>query len=195
MWQAIRDPDPDGGERLTFTAAGAAISFRDVLAGWRDEPGFRETTLTALAATGMPSFFWEMPPLDVTTLDRPYECMVLPAIGLDRLEPDPAAFAQKFAAAPDTPIVVFDNLGGDATLVAPRPLAPFSAYGHIAAFVRAAPAAQRHALLRAVSETATARLSARPLWLSTSGLGVVWLHVRLDAKPKYYACDRYRRRT
>ena len=24
------------------------------------------------------------------------------------------------------------------------------------------------------------------LWVSTSGLGVYWLHVRLDSYPKYY---------
>ena len=25
-----------------------------------------------------------------------------------------------------------------------------------------------------------------PVWTSTSGLGVYWLHVRLDSRPKYY---------
>ena len=26
------------------------------------------------------------------------------------------------------------------------------------------------------------------LWVSTSGLGVFWLHLRLDSYPKYYFC-------
>ena len=30
-----------------------------------------------------------------------------------------------------------------------------------------------------------------PLWVSTAGLGVSWLHVRLDARPKYYRHDAY----
>jgi len=30
------------------------------------------------------------------------------------------------------------------------------------------------------------RLADTPLWLSTAGLGVSWLHVRLDTRPKYY---------
>lgn len=31
-----------------------------------------------------------------------------------------------------------------------------------------------------------------PIWLSTSGLGVYWLHVRLDTRPKYYNHDEYK---
>ena len=30
------------------------------------------------------------------------------------------------------------------------------------------------------------------IWLSTSGLGVYWLHVRLDTRPKYYQYAPYR---
>ena len=29
-------------------------------------------------------------------------------------------------------------------------------------------------------------------WISTAGLGVPWVHVRLDRRPKYYQYDRYR---
>jgi len=31
-----------------------------------------------------------------------------------------------------------------------------------------------------------------PRWLSTSGLGVSYLHVRIDKRPKYYSFDEYR---
>ena len=34
--------------------------------------------------------------------------------------------------------------------------------------------------------------SQRPLWLSTNGLGVAWLHARIDARPKYYSHRPYR---
>lgn len=30
------------------------------------------------------------------------------------------------------------------------------------------------------------RISGNPVWLSISGLGVYWLRIRLDARPKYY---------
>ncbi len=31
-----------------------------------------------------------------------------------------------------------------------------------------------------------------PLWLSTAGGGVAWLHVRLDSRPKYYGYSPYK---
>lgn len=31
-----------------------------------------------------------------------------------------------------------------------------------------------------------------PFWLSTAGMGVSWLHVRLDERPKYYRFQEYR---
>mmetsp|Transcript_9405 Transcript_9405/g.21189 ORF Transcript_9405/g.21189 Transcript_9405/m.21189 type:complete len:541 (+) Transcript_9405:444-2066(+) len=36
------------------------------------------------------------------------------------------------------------------------------------------------------STLATSWAAADPVWLSTSGMGVPWLHVRLDSSPKYY---------
>jgi hypothetical protein len=81
-------------------------------------------------------------------------------------------------------VVAFANLGGDAFLVAPTPRAEPATYTHLAAFARGAPTTQQHAF--------TERLSDRPLWLSTNGLGVAWLHARLDSRPKYYSYPPYR---
>jgi len=39
------------------------------------------------------------------------------------------------------------------------------------------------------------RLGPRPVWLSTAGGGVAWLHVRLDDRPKYYGYAQYRNAT
>ncbi|KAK1864801.1 hypothetical protein I4F81_007343 [Pyropia yezoensis] len=68
-------------------------------------------------------------------------------------------------------------------------------YAHIGAFVRGAPAPAVAALWAAVGDAVTARLATndgRPLWVSTAGLGVPWLHVRLDNAPKYYRVQAYR---
>jgi protoheme ferro-lyase len=46
-----------------------------------------------------------------------------------------------------------------------------------------------HEIWRLVAEAVEARLGSAPMWLSTAGLGVHWLHVRLDSRPKY---DRHR---
>jgi hypothetical protein len=90
---------------------------------------------------------------------------------------------------------VFPNLGRDAIMVVPCPLAASSAYGHLAAFVREAPDSQWHALWRSVGEAMARRVGARPMWLSTAGGGMSWLHVRLDDRPKYYGYEPYRENT
>ena len=71
-------------------------------------------------------------------------------------------------------------------MVVPCPLADPSAYGHLAAFIRHAPEEQRDALWRRIGEAMAQRVGMKPVWLSTAGAGVSWLHVRLDDRPKYY---------
>ena len=76
-----------------------------------------------------------------------------------------------------------------------RPLRP-TRYGHVANFVRGAPEAQVVALFKKVGETfeaLVAQRGARPVWLSTEGSGVPWLHVRMDSRPKYYHTAAYKR--
>jgi hypothetical protein len=68
----------------------------------------------------------------------------------------------------------------------PCPRAKLEASTHLAAFVRAAPIEQVHELWRTLAVAIQGRLGTSPIWLSTAGLGVHWLHVRLDSRPKYY---------
>ncbi|MDP1796726.1 MAG: hypothetical protein Q8K78_04560 [Planctomycetaceae bacterium] len=78
-------------------------------------------------------------------------------------------------------------------MIVPCPIANQVAYGHLAAFVRHAPPSQRDALWKAVGEVWDKRVSQTPVWLSTAGAGVPWLHVRFDSLPKYYWHSPYRR--
>jgi hypothetical protein len=123
-------------------------------------------------------------------LTRPFEFVVLDSPDLAR-PADATAFADQFPNAKDG-VAVFANLGGDATMIVPCPIAEPAAYGHLAAFVRLAPETQRDALWRTVGEVLAQRLGPKPLWLSTAGAGAAWLHVRLDARPKYYGHAPYR---
>jgi hypothetical protein len=64
--------------------------------------------------------------------------------------------------------------------------------------VRGAPEEQQLELWRQVGEQVAENLQTyvksdeQPLWLSTDGSGVPWLHVRLDSKPKYIKHLEYR---
>ena len=73
----------------------------------------------------------------------------------------------------------------------PCPRGNNNAYGHLAAFVRNAPHGQIHRLLSSVAGAMQSRLTQAPLWLSTAGDGVAWLHVRIDQRPKYFGYGPY----
>lgn len=81
---------------------------------------------------------------------------------------------------------MFQNLGGDALLIVPAQRGSIECYSHLGAFLREAPSEQKQMLWQAVAGAVQENLSETPKWLSTAGLGVSWLHIRLDSRPKYY---------
>jgi uncharacterized protein DUF6940 len=167
------------------------IGFADVLQRWQDDVVFREFFIALLADAPYSAFRWETPPVTSSSADRPFEFALLDSPELES-EPDPDAFAEHFRSTADDGVISFPNLNHDAILVVPRPLGHSSAYGHIAGFLREAPEAQKHSLWRLVGKLMEDRLGSTPVWLSTAGAGVPWLHVRLDQRPKYYSHAPYR---
>jgi hypothetical protein len=186
MWNCRIQPlNGTSAVHMAIATGDQPASFQQVLQAWREDAEFRAAFTAALAGVRCTAFRWECPPLTTATVGRPFECVLLPAPGLER-QPEPAAFAEFFAAAGAASVVGFPSLGRDAFLISPCPLAEASVYAHLAAFLRGGPSEQVHALWQNVGREVSARLSERPLWLSTAGLGVAWLHVRLDSRPKYY---------
>lgn len=192
MW-TIRSEQIDGGQDLRFAVEFDArqATFAEALLGWREDAVFRSWFNEILAGAPFAAFRWETPPVGVATLGRPFEFVLLDSPGLAR-RADLEAFAEHFEGEPGAEVVVFPNLGRDAVMVVPCPIAAPAAYVHLAAFVREAPDRQRHALWQAVGQAMVQRVGIKPIWLSTAGAGVPWLHVRLDARPKYYGFDPYR---
>lgn len=179
--------------QYTLRLDGRSASYGEVLAGWRENASCREVLFEVLDEAPYFAYFWEHPPLTRSTLDRPYEFVLIDAPALARVQPEPETFIEHFTTAGEgEQVVTFANLGRDAVLVVPRPIAEPSAYPHLAAFIRNAPLAQRHAFLCTIGHAMEQRLSDAPTWLSTAGLGVYWLHARLDSRPKYYRYGEYR---
>jgi hypothetical protein len=157
------------------------------------DPEVRAELDRCIADTSFQALFFEMPPLTRGRLDAAARFVLVEARPLLRMLPDPHAFAEHLCG-PGTAVRSFANLSGDSLLVAPCEDGPPATYVHLAAFCRAAPPEQRDLLWRVVAEQALEHVEHRdaPLWVSTSGLGVGWLHVRLDARPKYYSHGPYR---
>lgn len=95
----------------------------------------------------------------------------------------------------------FTNLGGDATLVSPVPPSGDghdndASYSHLAIFVRTAPKSQVADFWKLAATTYLGVLkkkqSVEKSWFSTNGMGVAWLHLRIDDRPKYYSYAPYK---
>ena len=169
----------------------SSISFAEVLDLWERDFKFREFFIQLLAGLPFTAFRWETPPITITNKNRPFEFVILNSPSLD-VNADIKPFAEHFRASPPESVIEFPNLGNDAILVVPCPNDLSDKYSHLASFVRNAPESQQHNLWKLVGKTMKSRLSNKPVWLSTAGGGVAWLHIRLDDRPKYYGYQPYR---
>lgn len=143
-----------------------------------------------------PAFFWECNPVSAATRDRPFEMALVPSPVLSRVRANGGPFSQYIGAGRGTTGVrTFRNLSGDAQLVVPCAATDDDAYPHLAAFVRRAPHEQIRRLWASVAQAVAEHLecSPAPVWVSTSGLGVYWVHIRLDSRPKYYTHAPFKR--
>lgn len=175
----------------TLLSRGAAVR---LLAG--ADPALRMLVTGSVRAASSDAVFLETPPVRRELLEQPWGFVLVEAPALSGASADRAAFATHLDQASGV-TATFDNLGGDAVLVAPQrqPSLPPDDHAHLAVFARAAPDDALDALWRATGEALRGWLDATPsrtVWLSTSGLGVAWLHVRLDQRPKYYQHAPYR---
>ncbi|HEX3432076.1 MAG TPA: hypothetical protein VHT03_14440 [Rhizomicrobium sp.] len=194
-WTVERETaKPETSAKIVIKSHERAMTFDEVIAGWRKDAAFRAFYCATLAAAPYPAFLWEMPPIRRGQTDIPYEFMLIRSDSLAHMAPDTQAFAAQFRTTSNF-VATFPNLGRDAVLVAPEQVAASAAYAHLAAFVRSAPQTQQHELFRAVGDAVHdfIRMYDTRVWISTSGLGIPWLHVRLDTVPKYYQHQPYAR--
>jgi hypothetical protein len=187
MWDCESHRIGGGTLRVCVLQDGAAISFDNAIDLLGSSKEFRTWFIAALAGVPYASFFWETPPRTDATIDSDFEYVIVDAPMLASQRPDSHAFAEYFRDADGAgTIAVIPNLSGDAIMIVPRILASASVYTDLATFLRHGPDKQKHELLGVMASTIRCRLGQRPVWLSTSGLGVAWLHIRLDSRPKYY---------
>lgn len=174
-----------------------AVSFGDALQLLSDGNKALLNEFLALLkseANARNAFYFECVPTSRATLQTtPFAFTFVTADRLIRVKPNPKPFVEHLndAATSDADVISFANLRGDAQLVVPKRFdsnISQSAYTHIAAFSANAPTEQQEHLWQLVGNQMLTVLNSddNPRWLSTSGAGVYWLHVRIDSEPKYY---------
>lgn len=192
MWTSCFKQIDRQTSEVTFEASSRVLTFREVIDLWVNDKGFREYFTSVICEGPFAAFFWETPAITKSTLERPFKFVLVESASLAGLRSDPKPFASHFSSRRDEAVLTFSNLGGDATLVVPAPLAGDSCYTHLARFLRTAPASQVDAFWQAAGRAMQNRISDAPTWLSTAGMGVSWLHLRLDSRPKYYRHSPYK---
>ena len=174
------------------------LRFSEVFKHWQNSRTFREKFMTSLKESPFKAFFFETPKVSGDTMDKlNFEYVLVNANSLVDVDPDIHAFQEHFdKCSPDQTSTSFPNLGRDALMITPCPAEkPVSKYNHLASFVRKGSDEQLHQFWSLVGREAERWISSRgerSTWLSTSGLGVYWLHMRLDSRPKYYTFQPYK---
>ena len=191
MWAAHTQTIPSG-ERIEIFEDNAQLSFSEFFAFLERSEDFAHWYSELLASSEFEAFFWELPPLTTETIGHGAEFVVIESASLARLRSDPIPFQSHFSAQAGSDVIEFPNLGGDALLFVPAPIGSVDSYPHLAAFLRTAPRSQIISLWRVTAQAVLENLGSAPRWLSTAGLGVSWLHLRLDTRPKYYNFSPYK---
>ena len=164
-------------------------SAKDLRSGFlliAEQPSLADELTRVLCTLPWEACFMEAPPWRAH--EQPaWELMLLPAPALAGRAEDPRPFARQLTAATrqGRAAALFPNLGGDALLASPCPQGAGVHHAHLLSFLRSAPRESSRALWRALGEGIVQRAQ-QETWISSSGLGVSWLHLRLDDRPKYY---------
>lgn len=185
--------EKDSVIRHRIMRAGRTLTYSTVIDLWQHNCPFQDYVTSLMADAPFKGFRWETPPLSNASADRPFEFVLVNTPGFASRRTDRNTYSKYFTdTETDNGVISFPNIGKDATLVVPSPRADDQNYGHLAAFVRGAPRSQVRSLWHVLGRTVQSRLSTSPMWVSTAGGGVAWLHVRIDSRPKYYSYLQYK---
>jgi len=170
------------------------LTYREFLEGLSTRRKVLNEFISILKRSSFDTYFFETPPATETSLNIPFEFILTNSMELKGVTEDREAFREHFNNCRET-VTSFPNLGGDALMVVPCPSSDDTTYSSLGAFMRTASDDQINAFWSRVGSEALQHWSRRKeekVWMSTSGLGVYWLHLRLDSRPKYYTHDPYK---
>lgn len=164
-----------------------SISYKDAILMLQKDEAFINLVIKILKNCEFKSYFFETPPVQINVYDKiQFEFVLVDAVRLNNIKSDKYAFQQYFTS---DFTVSFENLGKNALLIVPCPrdMNIINQYAQLATFVREAKIDEVYSLLKltALKMDEVVKKN-KPIWLSTSGLGVYWLHMR------YYTYFEYR---
>lgn len=169
---------------------GSPLSYSKVCNLIKTSETFRNEFISTLRNSNFSGFFWEVKPCNIHTFQSDFEFVLIDGCLLDNFKSNGAPFEKYFNSTES--VVAFHNKGKDALLVVPTPKYSTCNYAHFATFLRTGEQNQIHDFFIKISNAYLSKINEHPIWLSTAGLGVHWLHVRIDSSPKYYKYKKYK---
>jgi len=167
------------------------LTFREVFELWSSNETFIKFYKNELIKMNFKAFYWEHPALKKEYLEKNYECLIEKSSILEGLPLNKNAF--KDYIYNNEEVACFMNLGNTARLVVPTKKTENEIYNHFGKFIRFADENQIIAVFKCIGQTITQEIERQKVvWLSTAGLGVIWLHIRMDIRPKYYKTIAYK---
>lgn len=135
-------------------------------------------------------FFWETSYID-KEMKEEYDEKFIESERLEQQEYNPEAFLEYIENSDNDYVTSFPNLKKDSMLVIPIPRS--SNFTSLKFFMDFSSDRQyRYFWRRVAEEIENMLLEHEGVWVSTHGLGVPYLHVRIDTYPKYYQTRRFK---
>ncbi len=179
-------------QRIRLEWIGAPMSFEDAIALMKWNEVFLDFLSSLLTHAEMDGYVWEAPPVSSATLSRQFEFVLIDTGQPYHKSANPEVFRDHMRETDGVEgVIAFENLGCDALLIVPSPVEGRD-YRDLLHFLQTAETSHVHMFWKKVSAKLSERLSDQPVWMSVSGAGVPWLHLRLDNMPKYYQYAGYR---
>ena len=167
------------------------LTFKEVFELWSSNSGFIAFYKTELIKLNFEAFYWEHPAINKEFLEKKYECILQRSRPLEHLPINENAFRDYIRRSEQ--VADFMNLGKNARLVVPTKKTDRDIYNHMSKFLRFAEKEQITELFKKVGKSILEEIESQKLiWLNTAGLGVIWLHIRMDTRPKYYKTNKYK---
>lgn len=182
------------------------ITFQQFLKKLNSSKTFRnqfKTTITSVYPS-YPFVFFESPPVNADSIKtKMYEFVLVSTGTFHHVGTDYGAFRDKFDSERcknnGLNACEFPNLGNDAIMVTPKGVEGEThreKYTNLMSFLREGDEEEIDGFLKLVGVSAEKRvdeMGSLDTWISTSGLGISWLHLRLDSRPKYYTYRDYKK--
>jgi len=182
----------DHSVRFRLKNGNKNLSFKEVFELWINDIAFTNFYTKVITKLNYEAFYWEHPAINKAFLEKKYECVLQRSKPLEHLKINEKAF-EKHITKKNALVTDFMNLGKNARLIVPTKATTQEIYNHLGKFIRHAERKQVLEIFKRIGQKMLEESKKDEfVWLNTAGLGVIWLHIRIDAKPKYYKTKTYR---